>query len=98
MHSAWLVAEHTPHVPFGSQAGAAACPEQPASLTHVEQVCVPVLQVGVLGLVQSVFVTQATQAGAAEVSQTGVALAHMTVFVAEHRPQLPFDSHAGVPP
>jgi hypothetical protein len=86
-HFVVFVGEHTPHVPFGSQAGVDA--GHSASLWHPRQTWVVVLHTGVAPL-QVALPTQATQVPAA-VSQEGVAPEHFAVFVAEHAPHEPLD-------
>jgi hypothetical protein len=87
-HFVLLVAEQTPHEPFGWQAGVA--PPQSASLAQARQVCVARLHAGVVvdPPWQSALATQATHAPAA-VLQTGVAPVQRSEFVAEHWPHAP---------
>ena len=92
-HLVALVAEHWPHAPLASQAGAEA--GHWASVAQGRHVCVVVSQMGIVPP-QFALDVQGTQL-ALEVSQAGVEPEHFVVFVAEHWPQAPLDSQAGVP-
>jgi len=89
-----LLAEHCPHAPDGWQAGV--LPPQSASAAQARQACVVVLQTGVLPP-HWASVTQGTQVPVA-VRQIGVAPPHADALVAEHCPQAPLGSQAGVVP
>ena len=93
-HCAALVPEHWPQAPHDSQAGVE--PPHSVSPEQARQVCVAVLQTGVLPP-HWVLVRHGTQVDVA-VSQTGVAPVQAVAFVAEHWPQAPVDSQAGVEP
>jgi hypothetical protein len=94
VHFVTLEAEQTPHEPFGWHAAAAL--GHWLSLAHAWQVWAPVLQTGVVPP-QSVFDVQATHVPF-DTLQAGVAPVHLIELPAEHWPQAPFDSHAGVAP
>jgi uncharacterized protein (DUF2237 family) len=89
-----LVAEHWPHAPEGSHAGVA--PPHSLSAPHARQVCVDVLQIGVVPP-HWAFDVQGTQVPLV-VKQAGVAPLHWVALVAEHWPQPPHGSQAGVAP
>src|SRR5437016_8023302 len=86
-HRLLLVSEHSPHVPFGWQAGPL-CPMQPASAAHFTHVLLFASQVGVATPVQSAFARQATHLPATSL-HTGVWPAHSALLVAEHCPHVP---------
>jgi hypothetical protein len=94
VHLVLLVAEQTPQAPDGWQAGVA--PPQSTSPAQARQVCVAPSQAGVVPL-QSALARQCTHLPAL-VSQRGVAPVHWTLFPAEHWPQAPEGSQAGVAP
>jgi hypothetical protein len=94
VHCVLFVAEQTPQAPEGSQAGVA--PPQSPSTVHALHVCVMPLQIGVVPL-QSAFAVHPTHIPVV-VSHTGVAPEHLETFVAEHWPQFPVGSQAGVAP
>jgi hypothetical protein len=71
-------------------------PAHSVSVWHPRQVCVVVLHIGA-PVPQLLFATQATHVPSV-VSQAGVAPVHLAVFVAEHAPQAPEGSQAGVLP
>jgi hypothetical protein len=89
-----LVVEHCPHAPDGSQAGVA--PPHSLSPPQARQVCVVVLQIGVVPP-HCAFDVHGTQVPLV-VKQAGVAALHWVELVAEHWPQLPQGSQAGVVP
>jgi hypothetical protein len=93
-HFVALVAEHWPHAPLGWQAGAEA--GHWVSVAQGWHVCAVVSQIGVVAP-QFAFEVQVTHV-APTVSQAGVAPEHLVALVAEHWPQAPLDSQAGVPP
>ena len=80
-----FVVEHWPQAPLGWQAGAE--PPHWESVEQPAQVCVALLQMGVVPL-QSALAVQRTQVPAA-VLHTGVAPVQAVAFVAEHCPQAP---------
>ena len=87
-----FVAEHWPQAPLASHAGVA--PPHWLSAVHAWHTCVPPLQTGVVPP-HWAFDVQGTQV-AAGVKQTGAAPEHAVALVAEHWPQAPLDSQAGV--
>jgi hypothetical protein len=93
-HFVTFVAEQMAHAPFGWQAGVA--PGHWPSFAQAWHTCADVLQTGVVPL-HSAFETQGTHVPFA-VLQAGVAPVHFTEFAAEHWPQAPFGSQAGVAP
>ena len=93
-HLVTFVAEHCPHDPVAWQAGVA--PPQSTSPAHGRHVCVAVLHTGVAPP-QFPFETQLTQVREAT-SHTEVAPPQRLAFVAEHCPQAPEGSHAGLAP
>jgi len=94
VHCMLFVAEQTPQAPVGSQAGVA--PPQSPSPAHARHVCVVPLQMGVVPP-QSAFAVHRTHVPA-PVSQTGVPPVHCVAFPAEHWPQAPDGSQAGIAP
>jgi hypothetical protein len=91
-HLVALVAEHWAQAPEAWQAGVAA--GHSASEPQARQVCVVVLQTGVVPP-QFALEVHGTQV-ALTVSQAGVAPEHLVVLVAEHCPQAPEAWQAGV--
>jgi hypothetical protein len=89
-----FVAEQTPQVPFGWQAGVA--PPHWASLVQPEHVCVERLHTGVVPP-QSAFDVQPTHTPVAR-WHDGVAPTQAFMLVAEHCAQAPDGWHAGVAP
>jgi hypothetical protein len=94
VHFVEFVAEHAPHEPPGWQAGV--LPPQSTSPAHARQVCVVGLQTGALPP-QSAPTRHPTQTPVV-VRHWGVGPPHAPVFVAEHWPQVPEVSQAGVEP
>jgi len=94
VHLLVLVAEQMPQAPDAWQAGVA--PLQSPSPPQPRQVCVPPSQTGVVPL-QSALARQRTHLPA-PVSHSGVAPVHWVLLLAEHWPQAPEDSQAGVAP
>jgi hypothetical protein len=92
-HSVRLVAEHWPHAPLGSHAGAEA--GHSASVAHARHVCVPP-QTGVVPPHCELDV-HATHVPIAML-HAGVAPTHSVRFAAEHWPQTPRGWQAGVAP
>jgi hypothetical protein len=92
-HSVRLLAEHWPHAPLGSHAGAAA--GHSASRAQARQVCVPP-QTGVAPPHCELDV-HATHVPVATL-HAGVAPAHSVRLLAEHWPHTPLGWHAGVAP
>ena len=90
-----LVAEQMPQAPEAWQAGVAPVPQSP-SPEQPRQVWVPPSQIGVVPL-QSALARQRTHLPA-PVSQSGVAPVHCVLLLAEHWPQAPEPSQAGVAP
>jgi hypothetical protein len=90
-----LVAEQTPQAPDGWQAGF--MPPHSLSPAQPRHVCVVPSQIGARALPQSASARQATQVPAAT-SHIGVAPAQALELVAEHWPQAPDVSQAGVAP
>ena len=91
-----LVAEHGRHAPLVWQAGV--LPGHSLSEPQPRQVCVAVLQTGVVPVAaQFAFDVQGTQVALA-VSQAGVAPVHWLALVAEHWAQAPDAWQAGVAP
>ena len=91
-----LVAEHGRHAPLVWQAGV--LPGHSLSEPQPRQVCVAVLQTGVVPVAaQFAFDVQGTQVALA-VSQAGVAPVHWLELVAEHWAQAPDAWQAGVAP
>jgi hypothetical protein len=93
-HLVLFVAEQTPQAPPGWQAGVA--PPQSASPPQARHVWVDVLQTGVVPP-HSALETHGTQLPTV-VLQTGVAAVHLVPLLAEHWPQAPPGSQAGVAP
>jgi hypothetical protein len=93
-HSVVLVAEHWPHAPEGSHAGAL-LPHSP-SPAHPRHTCVARLHTGVAPA-HVTFVVQATHVPAV-VSHEGTEPPHLLTLVAEHAPHAPEGSQAGVAP
>jgi len=93
-HWAALVAEHWPQAPHGSQAGVA--PPHSPSPPQARQVWVAVLHTGVFPP-HWALERQGTQVEVGA-SQTGVPPVQALALVAEHWPQAPEDSQAGVAP
>jgi len=89
-----LVAEQTPHAPFGWQAGVV--PPQSESPAQPRQVFVAVLQTGVAPE-HWTFDVHGTQVPVA-ISHTGVGPAQVVAFVAEQTPQAPLGWQAVAPP
>ena len=88
------MAEHWPHAPVGSQAGVA--PPHSLSAPQARQVCEAVLQIGVVPP-HWAFDVHGTHVPFV-VKQAGVAPLHWVELVAEHCPQPPHGSQAGVEP
>jgi hypothetical protein len=89
-----LVAEHWAQAPDAWHAGVA--PPHSLSPPQARQVCVAVLQIGVV-LPHWAFDVHGTQVAVGE-SHTGVAPLQSVAFVAEHWPQAPPGWQAGVDP
>jgi hypothetical protein len=92
VHAVVLVAEQGRHAPLTWQAGAA--PPQSPSRTHGPQVCVARSQTGAVPP-HCELDTQGTHVDVAT-SQAGRVPVHLTALPAEHWPQAPFASQAGV--
>jgi hypothetical protein len=91
-HFVALVAEHWPQAPLASQAGAEV--GHWTSVAQGRHVCVVASQTGAVPP-QFALDVQGTQV-ALEVSQAGVEPEHFVALVAEHWPQAPLASQAGV--
>ncbi|HEV3030886.1 MAG TPA: hypothetical protein VG319_04550, partial [Polyangia bacterium] len=95
VHAVAFVAEHAPQAPLGWHAPLA--PGQSPSPTQPRQTWVVSSHTGDVAVPHWALARHATHTPA-WVSQSGVAAMHAVAFEAEHAPQAPLGSHAGVVP